>query len=76
VNIRLSASSQRQTEHFVYLHGIVSTDQSNDKDIERRKIWLAAWHSEKVMRSMRRRVYKQRNPGDIIQDVSLVSSVI
>ena len=37
----MGASSLKQTEHFVYLGGTVSADQSCDKDIERR-IGLAA----------------------------------
>jgi len=51
LNIKLGASSLKQTEHFVYLGG--TADQSCDKDIERRiglaegtvrklgKIWTA-----------------------------------
>ena len=41
LNIKFGASSLKQTEHFVYLGGTVSADQSCDKDIERR-IGLAA----------------------------------
>ena len=34
MNIRLGTSILKQTEHFVYLGGTVSADQSCDKDIE------------------------------------------
>jgi len=36
MNIRLGTSSLKQTEHFMYLDGTVSADQSCDKDTERR----------------------------------------
>jgi len=36
MNIRLGTSSLKQTEHFVYLGGTVSADQSCDKDVEQR----------------------------------------
>jgi len=53
MNIRLGASSLKQAEHFLYLGGTVSADQSCDKDIEQRiglatgivrrlgKVWVA-----------------------------------
>jgi len=49
VNIKLGASSLKQTEHFVYLGGTVSADQSCDKDVERR-IGLAAEDREDMDR--------------------------
>ena len=57
LNIKLRACSLEQTEHFVYLGGTVSADQSCDKDIERR-IGLAAGIVRKLGKIMDRQGYK------------------
>jgi len=47
MNIRLGTSILKQTEHFVYLGGTVSADQSCDKHIEQ-----LIWYSQKAKDSM------------------------
>ena len=77
MNISLGTSSLKQTEHFVYLGGTVSADQSCDKDIEQR-IGLAAgivrklgkvWAAKDISRETKVTLYKT-----LVQSVVLYNS--
>ena len=76
LNIKLGASSLKQTEHFVYLGGTVSADQSCVKDIEHR-IGLAAgivrklgkiWTAKDISKVTKVTLYKTISPvGSVVQ---------
>ena len=65
---RLEVDGQEleQTENFVYLGGIISTQEGTDKDVERR-IGLArgtcqalgkVWHSKELSKATKTRMYE------------------